>query len=293
MADYIVQKAVEADKVKKKLQRTNEEYARTFGAQIKMDGCHAVLLLHNDHVTRMLSRTGEIVRSMEHIEQEYLERYQEEIDRYGGIVLLGEAWNPNLPQNEISGLFRQHDPAPRLGLIIFDVLTMDEFQTGHSPVPYTERIARLAGNEDFGHDVTAWHEPGTYGTVDEFLAKTMATPGRDGIILRDPNGTWTKGRGTTGEIVKIKPTLTFDLEVGGIGIDTGAKTGRPVYTLLVKFGDKVLIIGSGVPHQFEDVPKIGQIVEIEAMAMSAKGLLREPRFKGIRYDKLEPDTIAA
>lgn len=292
MADYIIHKAVEADKVKKKLQRSMTDYAANFIAQIKMDGCNAVLLLHNDHVTRMLSRTGEVVRSMEHIEQEYLERYHEEIDRYGGIVLLGEAWNPNLTQNVISGLFRQHDPALNLGMIIFDVLTMDEFQAGHSDVPYMERYDRLQC-EEAGDDMTACHWPGTYGTVEEFLAKTMTTPGRDGIILRDPKGTWAKGRGTTGEIVKIKPTLTFDLEVVEIKEAIGDKTGRPVYTLIVQFGAKRLTIGSGVPHDINDVPDPGQIVEIEAMAMSAKGLLREPRFKGIRYDKLEPDTIAA
>lgn len=58
----------------------------------------------------------------------------------------------------------------------------------------------------------------------------------------------------------------------------------------MEFQGKRLGVGSGVPHKLEDVPKVGDIVEVEAMDLSGDGLLREPRFKGIRFDKLEPDT---
>ena len=34
---------------------------------------------------------------------------------------------------------------------------------------------------------------------------------------------------------------------------------------------------------------IGQIVKVDAMTLSAKGLLREPRFKEVRKDKLMAD----
>ena len=34
---------------------------------------------------------------------------------------------------------------------------------------------------------------------------------------------------------------------------------------------------------------VGKIVQIDAMGESAKGVLREPRFKGIRFDKKKPD----
>lgn len=34
---------------------------------------------------------------------------------------------------------------------------------------------------------------------------------------------------------------------------------------------------------------IGLIVEIEGMGFTADGLIREPRFNGVRHDKLEAD----
>ena len=55
------------------------------------------------------------------------------------------------------------------------------------------------------------------------------------------------------------------------------------------FRGKRLGVGSGVPHKQEDVPPVGSIVEVVAMDYSSDGLLREPRFKGVRFDKTQPD----
>ena len=53
--------------------------------------------------------------------------------------------------------------------------------------------------------------------------------------------------------------------------------------------------GTGLRDDERDVSKfeanwLGKIVEIEAMDYSSDGLLREPRLKGVRLDKLEPDA---
>lgn len=299
MAKYIVQKAVNPDKVKKKLQRSMEEYAATRIVQDKLDGCNAVMILPcfaKDGEARVLSRTGEDVPSMASLARTHRYRFRREVQQYGGIVLLGEAFQNGIPQNVISGLFRQHGDAPELDIWVFDVLTMAEFEAGHSPVPYRERYNRLT-SEGAGETLIASWEPGTY-TVADKLAEAMALGGRDGIILRDPEGTWTAGSGTTGEIVKIKRTLSFDLEVAAVEGGKGKHAGR-AGALVVKFGGKELRVGTGFSdHErqlWADAPKIiiGKIVEVEAMDYSSEGLLREPRFKGIRYDKLEPDTIAA
>ena len=114
--------------------------------------------------------------------------------------------------------------------------------------------------------------------------------GYDGLILADPEGTWTAGRGTTGEKVRLKKTLSFDLRVTGVHEGVGEKTGRAVYTLTVDYKGKSLGVGSGLPHDFDRVPKVGDIVEIHAMDYSSDGLLREPRYKGIRFDKEQADT---
>lgn len=290
MADYIIQKAVARDKVKKKLQRSYEDMAANFAAQPKFDGCCNVMRLDWTGEVANFSRTGERYVSLDGVARQFSYKYRREIKEFHGLVLLGEAWNPNLPFNVISGIYRRGQESDELLFMVFDVLTVAEFEAGHSSVGYMDRMARLTSADD---DTVATWPPGTYGTVDKFLNEQMELGGRDGIILRDPNGTWTAGRGTTGEIIKVKRELSFDLRVTEVVEGVGEKTGRPVYSLIVDFGGKRLGVGSGLPHDLSRVPMVGQIVEVEAMDYSSDGLLREPRFKGIRYDKLEPDTIAA
>lgn len=295
MADYIIQKAVNADTVKKKLQRSLEEYGRTFLAQSKYDGCCAVLrrdedvslTVHSDSRTLGFSRTGEYYPSLSLIADELETAFG------GRYVFIGEAWWPGKDQfSLISGDFRRQQPSERLRLIVNDILTHEEFEAGFSPVPYRERRRRVDW-ADYGLErvepCATW-APGTYGCPQAMCNQLVELGGYDGLILRDPEGTWTRGRGTTGEIVKIKRVLSYDLRVLEVNTVPGAKTGRPVHKLVVDFNGKRLGVGSGVPHDIADCPVVGDIVEVEAMDLSSEGLLREPRFKGIRYDKLEADA---
>ena len=121
-------------------------------------------------------------------------------------------------------------------------------------------------------------------------AKLKATGKYDGAILRDPNAGYKIGLVKNGEIVKVKPVLSLDLVVTDVFTEPGAKTGRPVYSIEVIYKGVKSKVGSGVPHKREDVPDIGQIAEVECMDITAEGKLREPRFKGIRFDKEQADV---
>jgi ATP-dependent DNA ligase len=283
VAEYIIQKAVAPDKVKKALQRTLAEYGQFYIAQPKWDGCCAVLF--TDEV-RGLSRTGEVYPSLIPAATELREQMGP------GYVLIGEAWWPGKDQfNLISGEFRRQEPSVNLTVIVNDCLTAAEFAAGHSAVPYEERFARIPVSQGNRWGKAGHSRPGTYGCPQALCNRYADEGGYDGLILRDPNGTWTAGRGTTGEIIKIKRVLSYDLRVLEVNTAIGGKTGRTVYKIVVDFDGKRLGVGSGIPHTEADVPKVGQIVEIEAMDYSSEGLLREPRFKGVRYDKLSPDTL--
>lgn len=283
MADYIIQKAVLPDAVKKASQRSLEYYGRNYLAQRKYDGCCAVLFTDE---AMGKSRTGEVYPSLTPAAEELA------VTMGPGFVIIGEAWWPGKDQfSQISGEFRRMVPSAKLSILANDCLTREEFDAGYSAVPYSTRLDRLPVSPDYRWGRVACWAPGTYGCPQALCNRLVDEGGYDGLILRDPEGTWTVGRGTTGEIVKIKRVLSFDLRVLEVNRVTGDKTGRDVYKLVVDFNGKSLGIGSGVPHQIADVPVVGDIVEIEAMDVSSKGLLREPRFKGIRCDKLEPDTL--
>lgn len=300
---YIVHKAVELDKVKKKLRPSGGQLRSEYLCQPKYDGCNIVAIKTShgvssddsrDHV-QLYSRTGEIVRSAHHISQAIACAPFMPTGVY-----FGEYWHPTIDQPTVSGYFRdtkgQHTEPM---MVVFDYVTLEEWKQGFSELGYAERTARIPVTfskiEECKGPVFAAESQGFL--VDQELgvdeaAKLMADSGAyDGIILRKPSGQWRHGDlGTGGEIIKVKPTLTLDLRVLNINQAVGEKTGRTVYTIEVVLPNgAVQTIGSGVPHLEWQVPTPGSIVEIEAMCYSKYGLLREPRFKSIRYDKTEPD----
>jgi len=310
MAEYIVHKAVELSKVKAKRRAELSEpgYLEAhYIAQPKYDGCNMVVEVYEDADgdirTLAQSRTGEIVQSVTHIEMA--------LATFPGMktgVYLGECWAPDLEFHEISGLFRRQTPDEdtcRLQFAIFDYLTPEEWEAGASEVEYGNRVARippqlglvpqarapvwLAGS--FGHIAETW----TNTTAQDVCNKLVEAGGYDGLILRDPNGPWRKNdRGTGGEIIKIKRKLSFDLRVVGFEPGKGKHAGQ-IGSLIVEFRGQRMGAGTGLRDDERDVAQfennwLGKIVEIEAMDYSADGLLREPRLKGIRLDKLEPDA---
>jgi len=294
--DYIIQKAVEFGKVKKKIAATLD--LSTFEQQAKYDGCCAILIFDEAaQYAGCYSRTGEEYRSMELVGNA-MQAWG--ISTFGSLdtplrsmAVIGEAWWPGKGEfNNISGEFRRGQVSERLRLIVNDVIPLDDFRAGACGIPYGERVAcwRSWWSSPLSRFQFAetW-EPGS-SDPQERCNQLVQIGGFDGLVLRDLTGKWAVGSGTTGEIIKIKQKLSFDLKVIEINCVPGAKTGRDVYKLVCEFRGRRLGVGSGVPHKLAEVPKLGQIVEVEAMDYSSDGLLREPRFKGIRFDKISPDA---
>jgi ATP-dependent DNA ligase len=305
MPDYLIHKAVDLAKVNKVRRAVLSQPGyldREYLGQAKYDGCNVIFLLSvAGEEDQVLSRTGERVRSMEWLLPDMHRVFAHLIMQYGGIAVLGEAWHPKKPFAEISGLFRKQRENVDLGVRAFDLLTWGEWQAGRSEEDYMTRLSRLLSASydaaDADIKVARTHfTPGTSGheTWQGWCNELKARGGYDGLILRDPRGTWARGSGVTGEIIKLKPVLSFDLRVIGLEEGKGKHAGR-LGAIVVSFGDRELRVGTG----FTDAERreywdgglnlIGAIVEVEAMDFSADGLLREPRFKGVRFDKLEAD----
>lgn len=295
MSDYIIQKAVAPEKVVKANRLTLEEYGRTHDAVLKYDGCMACVFLYTNGESEVFSRTGEQCLSMKAQAERMAKDFAYEVQIMGGLVVVAEAWWPGKDQfAEISGAFRKKaEQRPRLQLVVNDIFTMKEFtEDCASRVAYHLRIKRGPAMQlGQGHPwFYALSKPaGEYGDPQELCNNVVAFGGFDGLVLRDPAAKWKVGSGTEGGIIKLKRVLSFDLRVLEVNTVKGAKTGRDVYKLVVDFRGNRLGVGSGLPHSLSDLPSVGDIVEVEAMDYSSDGLLREPRYKGIRYDKVAPD----
>lgn len=281
MAEYHNMAPAEWDKQSSKFKkkRTKDDWARRCLLQPKYDGVNVTIDVGS---RRALSRTGEVYTSMEHIVQAVCAEFAD----HDKVYL--EAWAPSTPHPVINGWARRQENSPHLKGVVFDAVMVDDTR------PYSQRLAVISSQLSafalfplFSVPYTGgrdWQNSERYAQ----LLKQDAHSAFDGAILADPNAAWTAGKTKNGEVIKIKPTLSLDLEVVDIIVEPGEKTGRLVAVLVVSYRGIRCKVGSGVPHDLAGV-NIGSIVEVEALGVTEKGLLREPRFKGLRTDKPKPD----
>lgn len=304
MSKYLVHKAVEFSKVKVAVRRelgaeSVDDLALTHYAQRKYDGCNAIVIVTpNSAGDKVLSRTGEVVKSCDHIIKAVRRKLAQRLEKGQAWAVLGEVWRPDTTQNVISGEFRRHVAAPKLQFVVFDMLTFTEFENGHSQYSFAVRFDTLFPYFRGAHptdtvQLAATYNPGSYGKPTDFCDTLVAQGGYDGLILRESSGTWTAGEGTNGEIIKVKAAETYDLRV--VGVEEGKGKYKGTLGALVCQGPKGHVKVSGMTDEqrfnwWHD-PKtiIGAIVEVACLGFTPQGSLREPRFKGVRFDKESAD----
>lgn len=258
----------------------------------KYDGCFA-LAWRNREGVHIYSRTGERYVSMKHLE-DFMKPFMQ-VDT----ILIFEAYVEGVPQNVISGWCRdtkqQH---PELKAYCHDWLTLEEFQA-ENPMAYGNRYARVCLLSDidplgnFCVPVEQKYCPSL--KVAMGMLKQTIEDGGEGLVLRDEEAAYHPGARDI-SMVKMKGTITYDLRVVGVEEGRGKFLGMAGALQVAFFDGENLSVGSGLTDSerkaiWEDPQKyIGQIVEVEAMRASAKGKLREPRFKDFRTDKEESDV---
>jgi len=287
MADYIVQKPIDLTKLTAK---ARNQLPPVFDITPKYDGCCAVLAF--DAMGRFFgafSATGEEVRSMDHIGAYLAQRWT-----LRGVALIGEAWIEGEDFPVINGTFRRHTLQPQLRFVPFDAsrwaLLPDGTPELCDPRPYHERIEVLLHGYDPLYVIPLTHWTGDLADAERIAKEMKARGGFDGAIARDANAPYFVGR-CKFEAIKVKPVLSLDLLVVGWKLEPGEKTGRMVPSLQVVYQGVASWVGSGIPHDLKGLPNDPRdlIVEVECMGVTPDGKLREPRFKGIRYDKAEAD----
>lgn len=294
--DTLIMRAVEFDKLPAKFKK---QYANVqalvdagWWVQPKYDGCFGMAVIRANGKHAMLSREGnDYTPSCAHILEELYEAACVSYETpWNDFIVLGEVWLPNTPFPAISGMFRRR-AASALQFVVHDCVSvhLDTTET------YAERLAGLrALVAPSAYEKNVW-VAATYQSgfmqqpVQDYAAELVKRGGFDGAIVKDPKAGYTVGLVKRGEIVKVKPTLSLDLECCRVITEVGEKTGRDVYTLEVVYQGVKSMVGSGVPHEYSE-DWLAYPVEIECMGLTEEGKLREPRFKGIRYDKVVPDA---
>jgi DNA ligase-1 len=307
LARYFVHKAVEFTALsaagKKRLGATTiSDLADKYDLQYKYDGCNCIVKLLNISTFEIISRTGETVRSMDHIGHRLLGLFRKTLERGVGVVVLGEAWAKGYPQPRISGWFRKHEQASMLQFAAFDVLNLTDFEAGASDVEFGTRYEQLAfhirgHNESDPVFLCPLFTAGTYGDpmdrADE-LCSYGDKRAFDGAILRNPMAGWKAGAGSDGAIIKAKPRATYDLCIMGVEEGEGKYKGTTGKVVLA-FKDGTIVKAAGGTTAERDewfrAPETirGKIGEVACLERLPSGELREPVFKGVRFDKVDRD----
>lgn len=255
--------------------------------QPKFDGVH--VMIHTDGYVR--TRTGEEVLSVPHL----LEQAQQ---CFGpGRVLFCEAYKFGTPHKDINGAVRRQYPQPDLIGIVYDTVTQAEFDAGASPLLYWQRFDHAALCV---HGAPSLMVPPEYQyvwrevNVDKLALeyKNHPTDAYDGLILRDPTAPWAAGAAKEGEVIKVKPSMSLDLLVVGHRVEI--KPTKLGGAITVVYNGVESDVGSGLTQTIlealsQGARAAGRIAEIECLGITPDGKLREPRFKGFRYDTVNEE----
>lgn len=292
MADYLSPSASNYADLSAKVRKTlppEDQIHLHYAAMRKYDGVSGCVDLDAGTMT---SRTGEDYSvSCAHI----IEQCRWAFGTGGKIY--GEVWHPTDPQSKISGDFRRQSSgtAEHLVFVVFDChfpWADDPGQAGR----YNHIVEAVAfGPEDTpALQVAAYYNPGTYGTGKQLMETYMPGGGYDGLVYYNPQAAFAVGKDKLGNIIKEKPSLDYDLEVLDTELGKG-KYSKVVGALICRFKGGVFVRISGMTDKerldwaVEPERIIGKIIKVEAMGLSSNGSLREPRYKGIRFDKIKAD----
>lgn len=268
----------------------------------KYDGVCGLAVFGYGAPAEMLSRTGENYSMSCGLLLDHLARALQNYGWDGSPVMLaGEVWRPNCPQPKISGDFRQqHSIIEDFEFRMFDMVYLNQ-EPGKQPYYVRmDRYRELAAMSPIHHGI-GWAEKVELrqDETPEQAAQRMG-PGFDGIVAWDLLAVpLMDAKARNGEAVKFKPNITVDVRCTGGGLGEGKHANRLGYLTYATEDGKTGSVGTGFSDaEREDLwtrlvrgtnSPSGGIFEVEAMGLTPDGNLREPRFKGFRFDKKESD----
>ena len=247
----------------------------------KYDGCLAIITPDG-----VITRTGEPISSIPQCSQAVAEVLP-------GHAVFGEVYKFDTPFKDISGSFRRHKPQPDLLVVVFDAVPFKDWLTAKCDKPYIERYAALREAVLRTPTPSLIVAPALDLEAPQGFANALvATGGYDGAIIRRKSAGWSTGASKNGEALKVKPVKSLDLRATGWFAGRGKHEGRGG-GIFVEYRGVKTQVGTGFTDDEREAIATGchdgAIAEVEFMELTADGKLREPRFKGWRYDKDKAD----
>ncbi len=263
--------------------------------EYKYDGVRVIAIVKNGDAT-LYSRNGKLLENFPHI-NEALSRSE-----FEGLVFDGEVMSEDF-QTLMKQVHRKEGAQTEDSyLAVFDMLTIDEFNAGYTPMTAFERRERLISKQaDFNNRITLVQAINLDLDTDEGQAsfkamnKEALEAGYEGLMIKPIHEGYKCKRSHAW--LKIKPFIEVTLKVVALEEGTGKNEGG-LGALVVEGEDDGkffhLNVGSGLTDENREQiwadqdNVIGQLVEIRADAATQSQdadetwSLRFPRFKTFR-----------
>lgn len=266
-----------------------------FSLSLKLDGLRATVFNYEGGI-KIYSRSGKELVGLHEIEKAF-----EELPK--GFVYDGELLATNEERLDSKDLFRKtlkiaNKKGPKEGLkfIMFDVLTILDFEQGKSGSEYRRRMEFLYGlqlsNLDIITTVPVYYVGHDVKVINEYLEKVTAA-GFEGLMINLMDGKYETKRSK--KLLKVKQFHTVDLRIlDVVEHQRGGKMGA----IVVDYKGFEVKVGSG----FSDVERdkywkakdeiIGKIIEVQYFEESNNQKddslsLRFPTFVRERFEKEE------
>jgi DNA ligase-1 len=263
--------------------------------EYKYDGVRVIAIVQNGDAT-LYSRNGKLLENFPHINEAL------SMPEFEGLVFDGEVMSEDF-QTLMKQVHRKEGAQTEDSyLAVFDMLTLDEFNAGYTPMTAFERRERLISYQSYFNyrlqlvDAVNLDLDTEEGQASfKAMNKQALEEGYEGLMIKPINEGYKCKRSHAW--LKIKPFIEVTLEVVGVEEGTGKNEGM-LGALVVAGNDDGkdfhLNVGSGLTDDMrkdvwavkDDV--IGQLVEIRADAATQSQdaedtwSLRFPRFKTFR-----------
>lgn len=275
---------------------------KTFALTRKIDGGRIIAIRENGEVS-FYTRAGQKYEGLTDLAAELFTTFPDGIVLDGEITLLANPLGLSSKDQykQTMKITRKDGEKHGVKMLVFDILTIEEFRTQTCEHTYDERRNLLEGL--FGTTKRTYFEllPVLYRGKDtteitKYLDQLTAE-GEEGVMINICDAPYEFKR--TNNLLKVKKMDTLDLEIVGVEAGEG-RLANTLGAIHVRYKDgNIVKVGSGFSDWMRDeiwhnqIYYIGKIAEIQFFeeTKNDKGgvSLRFPIFKEVRLDKREAD----
>ena len=250
--------------------------------QPKFDGFRAVYI----------PSVGFMGRNGKRIRNKNLEKHFGRIYGINSFVLDGELYSHTVGFNEIASILNSEDKEipEHIVYMVYDGMLKKEWEDQSCKATYMERLTELKTFFPFlniPQGFTCFNPKEVKGCFD-----VMLNDGYEGVMLKSKEGLyqWKRVRLSSGIMMKLKPTVTYDLEIIDFEEGEGKYKGH-LGKFIVDFQGVKVGVGTGLDDEtrslvWKDLESYrGRIIEVKAMEVTEDKSLRHPVFMRFRDDK--------